>query len=120
MKERIFYRILDKACSEHFCQRYSTLFVHVGPLNLIFLSGLLFVHGKKNLYRVGGAHIAPGTCETELFGLFAVTRDGKVIISGGHWDSSIRCSLISEAGRPRQVSDVKKVDMKRNSNGTLT
>lgn len=54
--------------------------------------------------RIGGAHIAPWTPEHSLAGMFAVTVDGKSIISVGHWDGSIRCQTIIDPGRPRQVS----------------
>eukprot|EP00180_Rhodochaete_pulchella_P002287 Plantae.Rhodophyta-Rhodochaete_pulchella.ctg346.p1 GENE.Plantae.Rhodophyta-Rhodochaete_pulchella.ctg346~~Plantae.Rhodophyta-Rhodochaete_pulchella.ctg346.p1 ORF type:complete len:1806 (-),score=204.04 Plantae.Rhodophyta-Rhodochaete_pulchella.ctg346:877-5754(-) len=53
--------------------------------------------------RLGGAHVAPGLTEQKLGLLFAATADGRFVISGGHWDGTVRCSIISEPGRPRQI-----------------
>eukprot|EP00190_Bangiopsis_sp_CCMP1999_P002376 CAMPEP_0198731752 /NCGR_PEP_ID=MMETSP1475-20131203/31913_1 /TAXON_ID= ORGANISM="Unidentified sp., Strain CCMP1999" /NCGR_SAMPLE_ID=MMETSP1475 /ASSEMBLY_ACC=CAM_ASM_001111 /LENGTH=739 /DNA_ID=CAMNT_0044494757 /DNA_START=90 /DNA_END=2309 /DNA_ORIENTATION=- len=53
--------------------------------------------------RVGGAHIAPFTPESSLFGAFVLTTDAKTIISVGHWDGSIRCQSVIDPGRPKQI-----------------
>ncbi|GJQ08869.1 hypothetical protein GpartN1_g660.t1 [Galdieria partita] len=50
---------------------------------------------------VGGTYLSASTM-SRLFSLYAVTFDGKVIISAGHWDWSIRCCFTSEAHRPIQ------------------
>ncbi|KAA8492992.1 BEACH domain-containing protein lvsC [Porphyridium purpureum] len=53
--------------------------------------------------RVGGAHVAPVLRDFEMGSLYAITKDGRYVISGGHWDNSVRLSATSEPGRPKQV-----------------
>lgn len=54
----------------------------------------------------GGEEIVGGTFTastlSRLYSLYALTYDGKVIISAGHWDWSIRCCFTAEAHKPIQ------------------
>ncbi|EME32304.1 WD-40 repeat family protein / beige-related protein [Galdieria sulphuraria] len=56
---------------------------------------------SSNREIVGGTYLASST-QASLFSLYALSFDGKVIISAGHWDWSIRCCFTSEAHKPIQ------------------
>eukprot|EP00871_Galdieria_phlegrea_P005974 jgi/Galph1/864/GphlegSOOS_G5613.1 len=52
---------------------------------------------------IGGTYLSTNFLQCRFFSLYAATFDGKVIISVGHWDWSIRCSLTADPSKPIQV-----------------
>jgi len=47
--------------------------------------------------------VAPVIRESDMGVLYAASRDGRWAVSGGHWDTSVRCVMTSDPGFPRQV-----------------
>mmetsp|Transcript_14923 Transcript_14923/g.60867 ORF Transcript_14923/g.60867 Transcript_14923/m.60867 type:complete len:2078 (+) Transcript_14923:1860-8093(+) len=53
--------------------------------------------------KIGAAHLAPFTPEWALCGCFTASSDGKWVVSGGHWDNSIRVQATADPSKPKQV-----------------